>query len=132
MEFMLDTNIVSALLRQPHGLVAQGIARVGPSNVCISIVVAAEVRFGIAKKASRRLAAQFDAVLEKLDIVPLAPPADRLYAELRLTLERGGNVIGANDMLIAAHALARNSTLVTDNMREFSRIPSLKLENWLG
>ena len=66
-----------------------------------------------------------------MSIVPFAEPADQVYAELRAHLERAGTPIGPHDLLIAAHALALDLTLVTDNLREFSRVPDLRVENWL-
>jgi tRNA(fMet)-specific endonuclease VapC len=129
--FLLDTNIVSDLVRHPHGAVADAIARVGETNVCTSVVVAAELRYGAAKKRSPRLSQQLEAVLEVLSILPLEAPADRFYGTLRTDLERRGELIGPNDLLIAAHALALEGILVTDNEREFARVPDLLLQNWL-
>jgi tRNA(fMet)-specific endonuclease VapC len=130
--FLLDTDILSDLVRKPHGEVAKAIARVGEQNVCTSIVVAAELRFGAAKSGSKRLVRQVDRILSALEILPLEPPADRQYASVRNLLERRGHPIGPNDLLIAAQSLAENCTLVTANEREFSRVPSLKTENWLS
>jgi tRNA(fMet)-specific endonuclease VapC len=129
--FLLDTNILSDLVRRPQGRVAEHIAREGERNVCTSIVVAAELRFGAARVGSKRLARQLDAILAALDILPLAVPADRHYATLRKHLEKRGMPIGPNDMLIAAQVLAGDFTLVTANEREFSRVPGLKVVNWL-
>lgn len=130
--FLLDTNILSDLVRRPQGRVAEAIARVGERSVCTSIVVAAELRFGAAKSGSRRLSRQLDAILAALEILPLEEPADRHYAALRRQLEKRGMPIGPNDLLIAAQALAADCTLVTANEREFSRVPALKVINWLS
>jgi tRNA(fMet)-specific endonuclease VapC len=129
--FLLDTSIVSDLVRNPGGTVARRIAEFGERNVCTSVIVAAELRFGAAKRGSIRLATQLETVLGAIEVLTLEPPADRRYAELRVRLEESGQPIGANDMLIAAHALALGCTLVTDNEREFSRIQALPLANWL-
>jgi tRNA(fMet)-specific endonuclease VapC len=129
--YLLDTNIISDIVRHPAGRVAARIREVGAAQVCTSIVVAAELRFGEMKRGSRRLLARVDAALGAVDILSLEPPADRFYGELRDDLERRGLPIGANDMLIAAHALAAGCTLVTNNEREFSRVRGLKVENWL-
>jgi len=129
--FLLDTNIVSDLVRDPRGRAAGHVARVGERQVCTSIVVAAELRYGAVKRGSRRLTARLEAVLDLLDILPLEPPADAVYGELRANLERLGRLIGPNDLLIAAQALALGCTLVTDNEREFSRVGGLARENWL-
>ena len=131
MRFLLDTNIVSTLVRDPQGAIAGHIARVGEKHVCTSVIVAAELRYGAAKRGSSRLTAQLDAVLGALDVLPLEPPADMHYGELRARLERAGQLIGPNDLLIAAQALAQGCTIVTDNEREFSRVGGLPLDNWL-
>ncbi len=129
--YLLDTNIVSALVRDPQGQVARRIARVGEDKVCTSIVVACELRFGAAKKGSARLTEQLEQVLSALPILALEAGADHRYGELRAELERNGEPIGANDMLIAAHALALGLTLVTDNVNEFRRVKGLAVRNWL-
>jgi tRNA(fMet)-specific endonuclease VapC len=131
MRYLLDTNIVSDLVRDPQGLVAGRIRTVGEANVCTSIIVAAELRYGAAKKASARLSAQVEAVLGALAVLPLDVPVDREYGACRTRLERAGQPIGGNDLLIAAHALALGYTIVTDNEREFERVDGLECENWL-
>lgn len=129
--YLLDTNILSDLVRRPAGRVRDRIAKHGEDSICTSIVVAAELRFGAAKKGSERLTTQLEAVLDALDILPFAEPADRHYAEVRCALERAGTPIGANDLLIAAHARAHGLTLVTANTREFRRVPGLAVVDWL-
>jgi tRNA(fMet)-specific endonuclease VapC len=129
--FVLDTNIVSDLVRHPRGRVTGHIARVGEERVGTSIIVAAELRYGVAKKASSRLATQLEKILGALHVIAFESPADRVYEELHARLERAGRIIGANDLLIAAQALALGCILVTDNEQEFSRVNSLQIENWL-
>ena len=131
MRYLLDTNIVSDLVRNPHGRVTQRIRKVGEAQVCTSIIVAAELHYGSAKKGSPRLAAQLDALLGVLEILPFDAPADRTYGALRARLEQSGQLIGANDLLIAAQAIALGHVLVTDNEREFARVDGLRYENWL-
>ncbi|MEI8039580.1 MAG: type II toxin-antitoxin system VapC family toxin [Verrucomicrobiota bacterium] len=131
LRYLLDTNIVSELVRDPAGLVKDHIARVGEETVCVSIVVAAELRFGAAKRNSRRLTLQVEAILSALPILALESPVDEHYAEIRAALEKTGNLIGPNDLLIAAHARALGLTLVTGNFVEFARVPALTIENWL-
>ena len=128
---MLDTNIVSELARNPQGIVAQHIANVGPASICVSIVTAAELRYGCAKKGSPRLLAQIEAILGSLSVLALDVPADTEYGGIRAELEAAGKPIGPNDLFIAAHAYALDATLVTANISEFSRVRALKLENWL-
>ncbi len=131
MRYLLDTNVVSDLVRNPQGRVAERIRRVGEAQVCTSIIVAAELRYGAAKKGSSRLTSQLNAVLAALEVLPFESPADVHYGSVRFLFERVGKPIGANDLLIAAHALALGHTIVTDNEREFSRVRGLRLENWL-
>lgn len=129
--FLLDTNVLSALVRAPQGMVAARIALVGESNIRTSIVVAAELRYGAAKRGSARLAQQLDTILAALDIVPFESPMDRVYADLRNALEQRGRPIGGNDLIIAAQTLALEATLVTDNVKEFEQVAGLKVENWV-
>lgn len=131
MRYLLDTNIVSDLVRNPQGKVAQRIRKVGEAQICTSIIVAAELRYGAAKKGSPRLLAQLEAVLGALEVLPLETPADSAYGLLRTRLEQAGTPIGGNDLLIAAQALALGHTIVTDNEKEFTRIEDLSHENWL-
>lgn len=129
--YLLDTNILSDLIRNPSGAIAKHLEQEKPSEICTSMIVAAELRYGCAKKRSAKLSARVEALLETLTILPLEAPADREYGRIRAELEATGQVIGSNDLLIAAQALALGLTLVTDNTREFSRIPGLAIENWL-
>jgi tRNA(fMet)-specific endonuclease VapC len=129
--FLLDTNIVSHVMRHPQGVVAEQIEAIGERQVCTSIVVAAELRYGAARLGSARLSRQLESLLSALDVLAYDEPADRQYADLRTYLERGGTTIGPNDMLIAAHALALDLTVVTANVNEFGRVPNLHVENWL-
>jgi len=129
--FLLDTNIVSDLVRNPKGRIAKRIKKAGEDNICTSIVVAAELRFGAEKVGSDRLRDRIDQILSLTTIEAFRPPADHNYAEIRAELERAGSVIGGNDLIIAAQSLALNCVLVTANEKEFSRIAALKIENWL-
>jgi len=131
MRYLLDTNVVSDLIRHPQGRVAQRIGKVGGALVCTSIVVAAELRCGATKKGSRRLTAQLEAVLGALDVIPLDAPADAAYGVIRARLEAAGRPINSDDLLIAAQAIALGYTIVTDNEGEFGRIDGLRCENWL-
>jgi tRNA(fMet)-specific endonuclease VapC len=130
--YLLDTNILSDLVREPQGVVARSIAAVGEAAVCTSVIVAAELRFGAAKRGLPRLTQQVDAILNALEVLPLELPVDDVYAQLRCALERAGQPIGPNDLLIAAHALASECALVTANVGEFARVPGLQVINWLA
>ena len=131
MRYLLDTNILSDLVRNPQGRVMQRIRAVGEAQVCTSIIVAAELRYGAAKKESPRLAAQLQAILDAIEVLPFDAPADTAYGQLRARLEVSGRPIGGNDLLIAAQTIALGYTIVTDNEREFARIQDLPCENWL-
>ena len=115
MRYLLDTNIVSALVRDLGGRVTEQVSRVGEDAVCTSVIVAAELRYGAPKRGSPQLAAQLEKVLGALEVVPFEEPADVVYGDLRTRLERAGQVIGGNDLLIASQALALGYTIVTDN-----------------
>lgn len=129
--FLLDTNIISDLVRNPTGAVYQRINDVGEASISTSIVVACELHFGAQKSGSARLRQQLERILNLMVVLPLESPVDERYAEIRTRLEQLGTPIGPNDLLIAAHALALNLTLVTANMREFERVPNLQVVNWL-
>lgn len=131
MRYLLDTNIVSELIRNPQGRVTGHIRDVGEARVATSIIVAAELRYGAAKKGSPRLTAQVEAVLGAIEILPFEEPADAVYGVIRARLERKGQPMGGNDLLIAAHALSLGYTLITGNEREFARVDGLHCENWL-
>ena len=129
--YLLDTDILSDLVRNPQGMVAAKITRAGEDTVCTSIIAAAELRYGAIKSNSAKLAERVDIILSALEILPLETPADHHYASLRHRLTHEGTPIGPNDLLIAAHALANDLTVITANVGEFSRVPGLKVENWL-
>ena len=129
--YLLDTNILSDLVRQPQGAVASRIVQAGEETICTSIIVAAELRFGAEKSDSDKLTDRVDLILSAIEILPLESPADREYAKLRHYLARKGTPIGPNDMLIAAQALSSGLIVVTANTGEFSRVPGLSVENWL-
>ena len=128
---MLDTNVVSDLVRQPGGSIAQRATALEPGSVAVSIIVASELRYGAKRRGSMRLTKQLDAVLSAIETVPLGEPADRHYGLIRSELERIGLPIGHNDLLIAAHARALGTTLVTKNTSEFSRVPGLEVDDWV-
>jgi tRNA(fMet)-specific endonuclease VapC len=129
--YMLDTNIISDLIRSPQGKAAKRIAKAGEDNICTSIIVAAELRYGCAKSGSKRLLRAVEDLLGEIDVLPFDVPADTEYGGIRSELEAAGKPIGSNDLLIAAHAHTIAATLVTANLNEFKRIRGLKVENWL-
>ena len=134
-KFLLDTNIISDLVRNPQGIIFDRIAQEGEGSICTSIIVASELYFGATKKfqqtGSKRLLEQVMLVLSAIDILSFEEPADYHYAEIRSYLEQNGIPIGANDLLISAHARSNRLTVVTANFSEFNRVPGLMVENWL-
>jgi tRNA(fMet)-specific endonuclease VapC len=126
----LDTNICSYILRRhPQGMLAR-FAALTPNQVWLSAIVAAELRFGAAKLGSPRLAAAVEHWLSGFELRPWPLEAAHRYAQIRTALEKTGQTIGGMDLLIAAHALAEDSVVVTSNAREFHRVPGLAVEAW--
>ncbi|NET03111.1 MAG: type II toxin-antitoxin system VapC family toxin [Sphaerospermopsis sp. SIO1G1] len=130
--YLLDTNIISELIKNPRGVIFSKIQQIGEDKICTSIIVACESRFGARKKNSPKLIEKLELILDSIEILPLTHPIEEYYAEIRTYLEQQGTPIGSNDLLIAAHAITLNLTVVTNNVREFSRVPNLKVENWLN
>jgi tRNA(fMet)-specific endonuclease VapC len=128
---MLDTNIISNLIKHPQGMCVRRIARLGEGSICTSVIVAAELRYGLAKKGSELLRRAVEDVLSEIKVLPFEVPADFDYGDIRARLEAAGQTIGGNDLLIAAHARAVGATIVTRNAGEFARVPGLTVENWL-
>jgi tRNA(fMet)-specific endonuclease VapC len=129
--YMLDTNIVSDLVRNPDGKAAARLRAVRDHGLAVSIITAAELRFGAAKSGSPRLLSRVEAIFDRLAVLPLDVPSDAEYANIRVELETSGKPIGPNDLLIAAHARSLGTTIVTANLTEFSRVRGLNVENWL-
>lgn len=129
--YLLDTNILSSLIKDPQGPVTKRLAQLDAEAICTSIVVACELRYGAAKRGSAVLTQRVEDLLGAIEVMPFDGDADRRYAEIRAALEQAGQPIGGNDLLIAAHARALDLTLVTHNLREFERVPDLRLEDWL-
>lgn len=128
---MLDTNMISDLVRNPQGQAATRIAKAGEDNICTSIIVASELRYGCAKSGSKQLRKAVEDLLGEIKVLPFEAPADIEYGRIRAELEAVGRPIGGNDLLIAAHAYATGCIVVTANAGEFRRVRGLKVENWL-
>ena len=128
--YLLDTNTCIYIMnrRPPH--VAEKFAQYAPDAIGISSMTLAELRYGVSKSGSARNMAVLEAFIAPLEILPFEAAATRPYAEIRAALEKQGTPIDGMDLLIAAHALALEATLVTHNTREVARIAGLKLENW--
>jgi tRNA(fMet)-specific endonuclease VapC len=127
---MLDTNIVSEIIRHPAGRAAHR-ARTAEQSVCVSVIVAAELRYGCARKGSPQLLRRVEEFLSEVPVLPFDVPADSEYGGIRAELEAIGRPIGSADLLIAAHALALAETVVTANVGAFTRVRGLSVENWL-
>jgi tRNA(fMet)-specific endonuclease VapC len=129
--WMLDTNVLSALIRNPRGAIVQRLSTIEPAAVCTSIVVACELRFGARRRSSESLTNRVEQLLAAVTVIPFDEPADQHYADIRAALESSGTPIGNHDLFIAAHARSRGMTLVTHDLREFARVPGLQVEDWL-
>lgn len=130
LRYMLDTNAVSRMIRQPASALARRVAALEEGSFAISVIVAAELRYGAEHRGSAQLTQQLEAVLAAIDVLPLEEPAARHYGAIRSALERIGRPIGRNDLLIAAHARSLGATLVTNNIGEFQRVADLAVEDW--
>lgn len=128
--YLLDTNILSNLFRNPDGIVEETLRKRHREEIGTSIIVKGEIEFGLRKNRNLRGARQFQDLIEVLTVWPLDRPAETHYANLRGDLEERGISAGANDLWIAAQALALDAVLVSDD-RVFGRMPNLKIENWL-
>jgi tRNA(fMet)-specific endonuclease VapC len=128
---MLDTNIVSDLIRNPHGRAAGRLGQHGEDGICVSIITAAELRYGAAKRRWVRMLNVVNAVLSTIDVLAFDVPADTEYGRIRAELEASGQPIDPTDLFIAAHASSIGVTLVTHNVGKFGRVRGLKVEDWL-
>ncbi len=130
--WMLDTNICGYVLRRHPLTVKAHFDKVGPDQLAISTVVLAELLFGAAQHPTKGagIRQDIDDMARRLLVMPWSAQAADEYGRLRTFLRRQGTPIGGMDLLIAAHALAENAVLVTNNLREFGRVPGLRLENW--
>jgi tRNA(fMet)-specific endonuclease VapC len=132
--YLLDTNIISHMMREPAGRATQKFAAVAAMDltqgVVTSTVVLCELQFGLQRRPNLRLSAALDRILTGVEVLSLDIDVVPRYAQLRAVLEENGTPIGPNDTLIAAHALSLGATLVSADV-EFARIPGLQVENWL-
>jgi len=131
MKFMLDTNICIYIIRNKPIKVRNKFATVEPKNVCISSITSSELWYGIHKSVNfEKNAIALEKFLSPLTILNYDERASKTYGDIRSKLECKGNVIGSMDLLIAAHAVSQNLTLITNNVREFKRVKGLNVENW--
>jgi tRNA(fMet)-specific endonuclease VapC len=126
----LDTNICSYVLRRRPASMVERFAGLNRQQLWLSSIVAAELRFGAVKLGVPKFTNAVEAWLAGFDVQAWPVPATEHYSQIRAKLERDGTIIGAMDLLIAAHALANDSVLVTNNAREFAHVPGLAIEEW--
>jgi tRNA(fMet)-specific endonuclease VapC len=132
MMHLLDTNAFTAII-QGHPAALGAYAKLNPEMVKMSVISLGEIAFGLSRhKLAASKQARIRALLEDVEALPLASAAAGIYGAIKADLLKRGEPIGGNDFWIAAHALALGATLVTANLREFKRVPGLKLENWVG
>lgn len=127
--FMLDTDTVSFVLRN-EGSAASNLSAHKPSEICVSTITLGELRFGADKRRSKRLHRMIEAFAATIDALPFDSAAAATFGRIRANLESKGTPIGTLDTLIAAHALALDLTLVTNNTKHFSQVRGLRTENW--
>jgi tRNA(fMet)-specific endonuclease VapC len=130
MRYMLDTNICIYVIKRAPAAVLEKFRQHEAAGLGISAVTAAELAFGVAKSGSRRNRAALEAFLSALEIAPFDDEAAWVYGDVRADLEARGVPIGPLDTQIAAHALSLEITLVSNNLREFERVPGLRCANW--
>ncbi len=131
MAYLLDTNACVDYFTARYPSVVARIQRSSPDDLRLSVVVVAELRYGADHSARRRTNhARIDTLIEEIETLDFDLRAAASYGQVRAQLEASGTPIGPNDMLIAAHALSRGLTVVTDNLEEFERVKGLKVENW--
>ena len=132
MKYLLDTDTFSYVARDANALLTARFRGAAPQDLALSVISRGEIEFGLAAHSPKRLTLERAlGLLEAVTTLPLAPAAASRYRDLRAHLHKRGTPIGANDMWIAAHALAEGLTVVTNNEREFRRVPGLMVENWM-
>jgi tRNA(fMet)-specific endonuclease VapC len=129
--YLLDSNILGNLSRNPQGAIAVELRKRKDQKIATSIIVYCEIEYGLEKSKSEKQRRTMETILREIEVLDLTTPVHEHYAAIRLALRVAGTPIGPNDLLIAAHARALGAILVTDNVSEFSRVPGLKIENWL-
>lgn len=129
--YMIDTDISSYILKRSDDAVLKRLQQVRVGEVCMSVITKAELLFGVELSPRQQQdQAALDLYLRHVEVLGLPDEAALHYAQVRAHLKQSGSMIGANDLLIAAHALCLRLTLVTNNTREFCRVPKLVVENW--
>jgi tRNA(fMet)-specific endonuclease VapC len=129
--YMLDTDTCSYIMRRSPAAVVKKLAKTPVNDVCISVITKSELLFGVEVSPKRRQdEVALEAFLRHVEVLDFPDEASSHYAKIRVDLKARGTMIGANDLLIAAHARSQNLTLITNNTREFSRVRNLSIDNW--
>ncbi len=132
MMFLIDTNICIYIMNEHPPEVIQKFREIGVGKICISSITVSELQYGVYKsKQIKKNLKRLDEFLSPFEIISYAENSANYYGKIRSQLEKQGNVIGPLDVLIAAHALSENLTLITNNEKEFKRVKSLQVENWV-
>ena len=129
MIYLLDTDTVSLLVRKDP-LVIKNLLKHEEDEICISVITYAEISFGLEKKGSEKLFTEISTILDKLTIIDFNSTQSELYGKIRLKLEKSGTTLGDMDMLIAAAAQSIGATLVSHNVKHFSKIKGINIEDW--
>lgn len=133
MKYVLDTDTCSFIMRQSSAMLMERFAGIADNEVAMSVITQGELKSGLARKPSAtQLKARFDRLNMAIATLDLPAAAATHYAIIRAHLEQKGSPIGSNDLWIASHALAANMRLITNNVREFKRVPGMKIENWMA
>jgi len=131
--YMLDTDTCSYVMKRSNDKVLKRLQRTPVSDVCISVITKSELLFGVEVSPRRQQdELALSAFLGYVEVLDFPDLASSHYAKIRADLKKRGAMIGANDLFIAAHARSLGLTLVTNNSREFGRIPHLVMEDWTG
>lgn len=129
-QFLLDTNTVAFHIRQSSSELQRRLRRVPAARLALSVITEMEIRYGLARNPSLRIAPLIETFLSGIMILPLTSEVARTYANVRATLDRAGTPIGPLDLMIGSHAMAVGAILITNNLAEFRRIAGLRCEDW--
>jgi len=129
---LLDTNICNFIIKRKPTGVLKHFKQYHPGDIGISSITLAELQYGVAKsQAQKRNVEALSEFLTPIEVLPFGESATQAYGSIRALLEQQGKIIGSMDLLIAAHAISLDAVLVTNNVKEFERVPELKIENWV-
>lgn len=130
-QYLLDTDICSYVMKRSNAALLDRLRTIDLPQIAISVVTEAELLYGIRLSSKPQVTrAAFEGFIRHVAILSWGREAAECYADIRARLKKRGELIGANELMIAAHAVSRDATLVTNNMREFGRVHGLRLENW--